>query len=409
MQKRKWISVKGKPGVRFYKHPERKHGVGFDRFYEIRFKVGKKSFHSYLGWASEGVTAKSAEAKRALYKRNAMAGEEPRTIVEERKLAEGKKEAEAGKKAEEEKRALTFGSYFKDKYLPAQQSSKKKASTCKWESLNFKNWLEPTIGGIRLINLKQDHIEKVREKAVEAGKSSRTIQAILGLGRQVWNHARNNRDVEGDYPGRNVKVGRFDNRRQRFLTADECDRLIAKLRGVSSQVADMAVLSLDTGLRAGEIFSLRHEDLNLFTGQIKVMDSKGGVNRTAYMTRRAKDILKAFDGKNGLVFPSMTGGRIKQISKTVERAIADIGLNNDITDPRNKATFHSLRHTYASNLVECGVSLYVVKDLLGHSTLAMTERYSHVNDKSKKAAVEQLEQARKSNTRGKGKVVKLRQ
>ena len=55
-----------------------------------------------------------------------------------------------------------------------------------------------------------------------------------------------------------------------------------------------------------------------------------------------------------------------------------MGLNEGITDPRQKLVFHSLRHTYASWLVQGGEAVYTVQKLIGHSTLAMTERYSHL-------------------------------
>jgi site-specific recombinase XerD len=75
-----------------------------------------------------------------------------------------------------------------------------------------------------------------------------------------------------------------------------------------------------------------------------------------------------------------------QISDSFNRAIDKLGLNQDITDRRDKVTFHSLRHTYASQLVQAGVDIYHVKELLGHSTITLTERYSHLSDSALKQA-----------------------
>jgi site-specific recombinase XerD len=68
-------------------------------------------------------------------------------------------------------------------------------------------------------------------------------------------------------------------------------------------------------------------------------------------------------------------------------AIDDLGLNNNVKDARQKVVFHTLRHSYASWLMMEGADILAVKELLGHSTTAMTERYSHLSpDHLKKTA-----------------------
>jgi site-specific recombinase XerD len=79
-------------------------------------------------------------------------------------------------------------------------------------------------------------------------------------------------------------------------------------------------------------------------------------------------------------------------------------LNKGIEDKRQRVVFHTLRHTYASWLVENGVDLYTVKELMGHKNLAMTERYSHLGQNTLKAAVQKLERA---ISRPKGKVLEF--
>ena len=65
------------------------------------------------------------------------------------------------------------------------------------------------------------------------------------------------------------------------------------------------------------------------------------------------------------------------------------GLNKDAPAPQ-RVTWHTLRHTFASRLVQSGVGLLTVKELLGHSTLAMVMRYAHLADENLKAAVDTL-------------------
>ena len=405
MNKINWVRVSR--GLECYSHDTRKHGVKFDRYFRGRYTVDGKTRTVSFGWESEwrAIMKMAGEKKSfiencqgelARLKDNARKGSGPTTIKEKRALAEIQKKEEDQAKQEEEKQALTFVEYFTGTYYPAAAVSKKH-NTWKQEGSYFRVWLKPNIGRIRLIDLRPLHMEKVKRTMVKKEKAPRTVQAVLALARQVWNHARNNDVVSGDWPGRSVKAGRFDNRRMRFLTHDECESLLSKLREISQQVANMALLSLDTGMRAGEIFSLLWENVDMVAGQIRVVDAKAG-NRTAYMTERVKGMLQGLPGGDGLAFPSKTGGRIGQISKTGERAISDLGLNNGITDSRNKATFHSLRHTFASRLVENGTDLYTVKELLGHSTLAMTERYSHVSNVSLQSAVSRMEQATKEKS-----------
>ena len=92
-----------------------------------------------------------------------------------------------------------------------------------------------------------------------------------------------------------------------------------------------------------------------------------------------------------LIFPSQKGDKMKSASKTFFRAVDKIGLNEGITDPRMRIVFHSLRHSCASWLVNAGVEIPIIAKILGHKSLEMTTRYSHVNDASVKNAMQTLD------------------
>ena len=91
-----------------------------------------------------------------------------------------------------------------------------------------------------------------------------------------------------------------------------------------------------------------------------------------------------------LLFKDSNGNRITKISHTFFRAVNKLGLNNNIIDPRDKVVFHTLRHTFASWLAINGTPIYTIKELMGHKTLAMTERYSHLIPDAKREAVERV-------------------
>lgn len=108
-----------------------------------------------------------------------------------------------------------------------------------------------------------------------------------------------------------------------------------------------------------------------------------------------------------LVFSNRDGEPHKEMPKIFRSSINDAKLNDSITDKKMRASFHTLRHTFASRLVQAGVDLYRVQRLLGHSTPVMTARYGKLADNDPRDAVRAMEQdtaIKKSN----GKVVQLR-
>ena len=182
---------------------------------------------------------------------------------------------------------------------------------------------------------------------------------------------------------------KVNNKRLRYFTHVEVDILLEALKSKSQQVHDMTLFSLHTGARAGEVFSLTWGVVNLKNGTAQLRDGKG-VDRHAYLTDATQSMLEQLHQEQDpseLVFTDSEGEKITKISNTFERTVKELGLNNGVTDSRDKAIFHTCRHTFASWHVQNGTDLYTVKELLGHSTIQLTERYSHLRpDGLKKAA-----------------------
>jgi len=394
------------PGVRFYEHATRKHGVQKDRYFAIRFQADGKRREEGLGWATEGWTASKAAQTLAELKKAAATGEGATSLAEKREQAEAKRQAEKVAHAQEERDNITLAQAW-EKYLPIARANKA-AHTAYAEEAAYRLWLSPTLADKPLRDIKPIHLERIKKTLADAGRSAQTARHVLAALRQVFNFAKRHGLYAGDNPVSLIKKPMTDSRRLRFLTHDEADRLLAALAERESNVHDMALLALHCGLRAGEIFSLTWGDVDMERGVLILRDTKSGKTRAAFMTEAVAAMLADMErrGPDDLVFPSTNGGRIVQISETFNRVVTAQGLNNGVTDPRQKVVFHTLRHTFASWLVEQSVDLYTVKELMGHGTLAMTERYSHLSPDKLRRAVKTLE-AGMDTAKARGNVVRI--
>ena len=365
------------PGVRFREHDTRKNGVKKDQYFIISYRIDGKRKDEAIGWATKGWTAKKANALLSEILENQRKGSGPQTLLEMRDIETEKREEVQKQIKEQEKSNLTFKDFFHEKYIPA--SLHKKQYTINNEKSLFRNWIEPEIGRLPFNKITSFNLEKIKKKMTDEGLSDRSMQYCFALVRQVWNYARINGITTDTLP--KVKLKKFDNKRLRFFSREEARLLLAELKTRSQQVHDMALLSLHTGARAGEVFSLTWGSADLDNGVLTAKDTKSGKTRFLYLTNDTKAMLeKKFNGQptRELVFPDRNGERIVFISASFDRALEKLGFNAGVTDRRDKATFHTLRHTFASWHVQNGTDLYTVKELLGHSTIALTERYSHL-------------------------------
>lgn len=131
-------------------------------------------------------------------------------------------------------------------------------------------------------------------------------------------------------------------------------------------------------------------------GTVIFKDTKSGKNRAAFLTdevmsmlllRRPQDAAAASS-----VFPGRDGVKIVQISDSFTRAVDKMKLNEGITDRRQRVTFHTLRHTFASWLAIDGINPFHLKELMGHSDLKLTERYSHLSESALREAALRIQQ-----------------
>ena len=386
-------------GIEFYQHETRRHGVKFDCYYRGRFTFRGRTYSSGFGWASEGWTPSKAFAKLQSYRHNAKTGRGPTTLRDEQTLHEAE-QAEAKRQADlKAKENVTFSEFFENTYISiAKQNVKEK--TLKTQVGHYRYWLEPVLGGLTFKQITPFHIEKIKKNMLTAGKSPRTIQNCFATFRQTWNAARLQDLTSEDTPTRKVKLPKFDNKRIRYLSHEEAEGLLAELKRRSVQLYNISLLALYTGLRANEIFNLTWGDIDFEHGLLTVRDSKNSKTRYAYLTKDTEAMLAGLrkdQPKNELVFKDRKGHKIREVSNAFGKAVKALRLNEGINDRRQRVSFHTLRHTFASWLVQSGVDLYKVKTLLGHSSILLTERYSHLQPEGLQQAVKFFDEKMNSN------------
>ena len=386
MAKYKWITTKHK-GLRFREHPTRKHGVRKDRFYQYRMMVDGRRVQESFGWTSEGWTENKCLVEIAKLKQARVTGEGATTLKERREKAEENRK-------QKEIENVTLEQVWTD-YLIQAKADRGEASLIREESI-YKNWIKPDLGDKPLKDIAPIHLEKIKSNMAKQGMAPRTVQYTLAIIRQIFNFAKRNSLFNGDNPISKIKKPSEDNRRVRFLSREEADLLLDELKKRSQALHDQALLSLHTGMRAGEIFNLRWKDIDFDRDMVTLWETKNKSTRPAFMTEAVRDMLSRRQpvepDPQALVFPGRGGVKIKQVSESYNRAVNALKLNANVDDHRQKVVFHTLRHTFASWLVESGTNLYTVKELLGHKTLEMTQRYSHLAPDTLQAAIRKFDQ-----------------
>lgn len=387
-----WIRA-GK-GIRYREHPTRKHGKKPDRYWCVQYKLNGKNINEAVGWWSDGSTQSQCEELLSTLRVNQKCGQGPQTLKEMREFYRERRNVEsaAAEAARDPKR--TLAGYCEAEYFPRIRLSMKARTSASHFSV-VKRWLAP-LADKPLSDVTPSDLENlIIRPMLEGGRSPTYVEKALRVFSVVWNQAKADGLAQGDNPVRKIKIPKKDGGRERFLSKEEAANLLAYLKERFPDVHDVALLSLFSGMRVGECLNLTWADVNMDDGSIFVKDTKNTRNRHAFMTSEIREMLirrQSGKSKNSKVFPSVNGGDgYSDLWQKFKMALGDLGLNAGITDSRQKVVIHTLRHTYASWLVQMGTPLYTVSQLMGHSDLKMTMRYAHLAPDSKRAAAMDLE------------------
>lgn len=167
--------------------------------------------------------------------------------------------------------------------------------------------------------------------------------------------------------------------RLRWLTEDEIARLLAACsKPRRKHLADIVTVALHTGMRLGEIIGLTWDRVDFSRGVSVLEHTKGKRRREIPMTQTVFNVLTALpEPHEGRVF------KVNGVRTSYTAALKDAKIHD--------ATFHTLRHTFASHYMMRGGNLYDLKNVLGHRDIKLTARYSHLSPAHLRSQMERME------------------
>lgn len=275
------------------------------------------------------------------------------------------------------------------RYLEETQGTKRSAERDAWTVKR----LQPFFTGKVLNELKRSDVRGYIASRRAAGVKGSTINRELGLLSATLNWARVNWDWEVPNPVQGMRE-RESEGRQVFLTQEQFVALVgaASRQKRAPYLADLITVAVMTGCRKGELLGLEWSRVDLQAGVIRLRasDTKAGKSRQVPMKDVAKQALKRrleFREKrcpeSSWVFCAPDGERIVSVKSSFRHALRSAGIAG--------VRFHDLRHTCGSWLAQKGVPMGHISAVLGHSTVRMSERYSHLAPANARDAVALLQ------------------
>lgn len=261
-----------------------------------------------------------------------------------------------------------------------------KQSSLKSQTYKFNNHLVPYWKEKDIHNMNNLEIVHFRKYLIDKKLSLKTVSVCLSLLRTILRTSKRYGVNDTTIPY--FDMPKFDNKRTRYLSEVEASQLLSALYLKNEKWHDITLFALNTGLRAGEIFALQQENINFAQHSLNIVDTKNSQNRVIPINDTALGIVHKYASKNyTFLFSDI---KTRDVSPVFRQCVELVKLNHNVKDRRNRIVFHTLRHTFASWLVQRGVSLMVLSQLLGHKDLKMTMRYAHLAPDQGKLAVDLL-------------------
>lgn len=266
---------------------------------------------------------------------------------------------------------------LKEEYFTQLNGPSKRGDASFW-----KNYLEKPFSRKRPQDIIKLDTDRIRINLLKK-KSAQTTKHILGLLRRIINYG-----VSQGYIkplGFKIQMPRVDNIKTEDLTPAQLKRLL-KVLDESPHTRTVAIMkiALYSGMRRGEIFKLRWDDIDLHRGFITIREPKGGKDQKIPLNANTKAVVNDIpQTESEYLFPSKRSktGHVFTIDKHANSIKLEAKL------PKGFRPMHGLRHLYATMLATSGkVDMFTLQKLLTHKSPEMTQRYSHMRDETLRKA-----------------------
>lgn len=273
------------------------------------------------------------------------------------------------------------GKWTIDRLWNEYEANKPDSKSINTDKGRYEKYMGPSFGAKEPHEIIRLDVDRLRVGLLKKLKPQ-TVKHVLGLLKRIvhFGVARQlcqplNFEIEP------VKV---DNQKTEDLTSEQLKNLLTAIDNSKDiEAANIMRLALFTGMRRGEMFKLKWNDIDFQRGFIAIRNPKGGVSQKIPLNEQARQVLENHpktEGKEN-VFLRPDGEPFTDIRRRVNPIKEAAGI------PADFRALHGLRHTYASMLASSGkVDLYTLQKLLTHKSPVMTQRYAHLRDEALKKA-----------------------
>ena len=282
----------------------------------------------------------------------------------------------------------TFAAFI-DKYIELELPKKPKSYKKQHMQLL---WWKQQLGDYFLVYVTNSMISELRDKLLSeklpkgTKRTSSTTNRYLAALSHAYTVAMKDWGWVNENPVLKVRRPKENKPRERFLEKDEIERLLGECsKRKSPYIYPVVFLALATGARKGELLALKWSDIDFARARLTFRDTKNGESRSIHLSKQSMKCLEMEKSKRVIfseyVFPTRDGKRPADIKTAWEAAVKHANLS---------ICFHTLRHTAASQLAMRGATLLELAAILGHKTLAMVKRYSHLSVAATAGALDRM-------------------